>query len=258
MLDINRVYEQDVFAFLDKLDDKSISLAIIDPPYNMKQGEWDTFKTEQEYLSFTFKWIDKMLPKMKDNGSFYIFNNQYNAALILSYLKDKNVYYKNWITWYKKDGFTATKKRFINNQEVILFYTMNDKKYVFNADDVRVPYASGKRIESAIKKGIPKNGKRWFPNENGKLCPDVWEIPSHRLVNKVNGKTQKQSHPTPKPEVMIERMIKASSNEGDLVLDLFSGTGTTSYVAKKLNRHYIGCELEKEYMEIIEKRLNSI
>lgn len=254
----NKVYQKDVIKFLDMLDDNSVSLAIVDPPYNMKQGDWDTFKTEKDYLDFTFKWIDKMLTKMKPDGSIYLFNNQYNSAIILNYLRNKNVSFRNWITWYKKDGFCSTKKRYVNNQEVILFYTMDEKEFTFNADEIRIPYKSENRIESAKKKGILKNGKRWFPNENGKLCTDVWELTSQRHLNKINGKTQKQKHPTPKPEAMIERMVIASSNIGDTVLDLFSGTGTTSYVAKKLKRDFVGCELNKEYIKYINERLQSI
>lgn len=257
-LELNKVYEMDVFEFLKKLDDNSIDLAIVDPPYNMSKGEWDIFKTEADYFKFTFKWINLMLKKMKPTGSIYLFNNPYNSAIILSKLSTKGISLKNWITWYKKDGFSASRKRYVNNQETILFYTMNEKKYTFNRDDIRMPYLSEGRIEAAKKKGIIKNGKRWFPNENGKLCPDVWEITSQRHVEKKNGKITKQDHPTPKPVEMIERMIKASSNENEVVLDLFSGTGTTSYVAKKLKRNYIGCENDHKYIEIIEKRLEDI
>lgn len=248
----------DVFKFLNALDDKSIDLAVVDPPYNMKKGDWDTFSTDEEYFNFTFKWLEILLTKMKPNGSFYLFNNSFNSAIILNYLAGKEVCYRNWITWYKKDGFSATKKRFVNNQETILFYTMNEKKYTFNADDIRLPYLSSSRIEAAKKRGILKNGKRWFPNENGKLCSDVWEITSQRHIEKKNGRITKQIHPTPKPDLMIERIIKASSNEGDLVLDLFSGTGTTSFVAKKLNRDFIACEKDSDYVKYIKNRLKNM
>lgn len=254
-LAINQVHQIDVLDFLNKIEDNSIDLAIVDPPYNMKKGDWDTFESEDEYFDFTFKWIDLLLKKMKSSGSIYLFNNPYNSAVILGYLRNKDVYFKNWITWYKKDGFSASKKRYVNNQETILFYTMHKNKYVFNADDVRQPYISSGRIEAAKEKGILKNGKRWFPNENGRLCPDVWEITSQRHVEKKNGKITKQKHPTPKPVAMIERMVEASSNEGDMVLDLFSGTGTTSYVAKSLNRNFIGCEINPDYISIINERL---
>lgn len=255
-LELNKVYQMDVFEFLDKIENNSIDLAIVDPPYNMSKGDWDTFQTEKEYFDFTFKWLDKLLKKIKKNGTIYLFNNPYNSAIILNHLNKKKVYLKNWITWYKKDGFSASKKRYINNQETILFYTLDEKKYIFNSDEIRLPYLSDSRIEAAKQKGILKNGKRWFPNEKGRLCPDVWEITSQRHIEKKKGKIMKQSHPTPKPVEMIERMIKASSNENDVVLDLFSGTGTTSVVAKHFKRKYIGCEKNEKYMELINNRLS--
>lgn len=245
---LNAIHIQDCLSFLKSLEDKSIDLAIIDPPYNLKVAKWDTFKSEQEFLDFSFKWIDLLLKKMKKSGSFYIFNTPYHCALFLHYLQDKAVF-QNFITWYKKDGLSYTKKRFVSNQESILFYTMDSKNYYFDCDCIRIKYQSTERMKHATKKGILKNGKRWYPNPNGKLCPDVWEIVSQRHKCKVNGKTQKLNHPTPKPREMIERMIKASSKEGDLVLDLFSGTGITSRVARELDRNYIGCELNKEYLD---------
>lgn len=247
-LQLNAIYIQDCFSFLKSLEDKSIDLAIIDPPYNLKVADWDKFKSEKEFLEFSFAWIDAMLQKMKPSASFYIFNTPYHCALFLHYLQGKAVF-QNFITWYKKDGLSYTKKRFLNNQESILFYTMDSKNYYFDYDSVRIPYNSTQRIAHAREKGILKNGKRWYPNPNGKLCPDVWEIVSERHKQKVNGKVQKLNHPTPKPREMIERMIKASSKEGDLVLDLFAGSGTTSIVAKELGRNSIGCELNKEYMD---------
>ena len=253
-MEVNRIYNEDVFKFLAKLKDNSVDLAIVDPPYNIKIDKWDTFNSEKDYLEFTFKWIDLLLPKLKTSGSFYLFNNNYNSALILNYLRNKDVVFQNWIVWYKKDGLGPTKKKFVNNQETILFYSMSNQ-HTFNADLVRVPYDSTSRIKAANKKGILKNGKRWYPNENGKLCPDVWEITSDRHKKKVNGKIVKSIHPTPKPEDMIERMILASSKENDLVLDLFSGTGTTAYIAKKNRRNFIGCEINNDYMIIINERL---
>ncbi len=253
MLTENKVYLADVFVFLNQLEDNSIDLAIVDPPYNMKKGEWDIFPDDQQYFEFTFKWLDLLIPKLKVNASLYLFNNAYNSAIILGFLRNKNLKYKNWITWYKKDGFSATKRKYVNMQETILFYTKSNN-YTFNADDIRQPYLSTERMAHAAKKGILKNGKRWFPNANGKLCGDVWEITSQRHKAKINGKTATLEHPTVKPEDMIERIIKASSNKGDLVLDLFSGSGMTSLIAKSLERKYIGCEKEEIYINNIEKK----
>ena len=219
----------------------------------MHKANWDTFPDEKTYLDFTFRWIDKLLSKCKSTASIYLFNNAYNSALIVNYMRNKNVRFRNWITWYKRDGFSATRRKYVNSQETILFYTISDT-YTFNADEIRVPYESIERIEHASKKGILKDGKRWFPNPNGKLCNDVWEITSQRHKEKVNGKTQKPFHPTIKPDEMIERIIKASSKTDDLVLDLFSGSGTTSRTASKLNRMFIGCEKNKEYLEQLKKK----
>src|SRR5574344_1916974 len=112
-LELNNVYKLDVFDFLNKIENNSIDLAIVDPPYNMNKGDFDTFKTEKDYFDFTFKWIDKLLKKMKKNGTIYLFNNPYNSAIILNHLNKKGIHLKNWITWYKKDDFSATKKRYM-------------------------------------------------------------------------------------------------------------------------------------------------
>lgn len=256
MVGLDTVELADVFEYLEKIDDNSIDLAIIDPPYNLDKGTWDSFESLEAFLAFTKKYLELVKKKLKDTGSIYIFNTAYNSAFILEIMqRELKLKYRNWIVWYKKDGFSSCRKKYVNNQETILFFTKTDH-FTFNCDDIREPYSSTSRIDAAKTKGIIKNGKRWFPNPNGKLCSDVWEFTSVRLANKEHGKTVKQNHPTPKPEPMIERMVKASSNEGDLVLDLFSGTGTTSYIAKKLNRHYIGCDNNPEYIEYIKGRLS--
>ena len=99
------------------------------------------------------------------------------------------------------------------------------------------------------KKGLLKNGKRWYPNPNGKLCGEVWHITSERHKNKVDGKVVKMDHLTPKPLEMIERIVKASSNKGDIVLDCFVGSGTTAVAAKKLNRRYLASDSNSEFVK---------
>ncbi|GHT08124.1 hypothetical protein AGMMS49532_02460 [Endomicrobiia bacterium] len=125
---------------------------------------------------------------------------------------DKGLIFQNWITWDKRDGLGTSKTKYSNGQESILFFTKN-KKHIFNYDEIRVPYESTERIEHASKKGILKNGKRWFPNDKGRLCGEVWHIVSERHRNKINGKTIKNEHVASKPLELIERIIKASSNE---------------------------------------------
>lgn len=254
---INRIYTSDCLDFLNTVDRKSIDLAIIDPPYNMLKASWDIFSDHQSFLNFTYSWIDALLPTLKDTASLYIFNTPFNSAYIMRYLVDRDMIFQNWITWDKRDGFNASKYRYTHGQETILFFTKS-KEYAFNADDIRIPYESTDRIAAATKKGILKNGKRWFPNPNGRMCGEVWHIASERHRQKINGKIQKMPHLTPKPKEMIERMILASSNKGDLVLDCFVGSGTTAVCAKALGRNYICSDNNPDYVELAIKNIEGV
>lgn len=254
MLKTNEIYNLDCFDFLRKIDDKSINLAVIDPPYNLHKARWDTFENEKDFFDFTARWIDALVPKLKENGSLYIFNTPYNSAFILSYLIGRGLIFQNWITWDKRDGLGGAKRKYSNGQETILFFTKNNN-HIFNFDDIRLPYESTDRIAHAKEKGILKDGKRWFPNPNGRLCGEVWHITSERHKNKINGKTPKMPHITPKPLELVERIIKASSNSDDLVLDCFVGSGTTAVAAKKLKRNFICSDLSKTYVRIAKSNL---
>jgi len=256
-IEINSIVRSDCLSFLKKLDDNSIDLAVIDPPYNMKKAGWDTFKSQERFLEFTYKWIDAMLPTLKDTASIYVFNTPFNSAYIMQYLVEKGLYFQNWITWDKRDGFNASTKKYTHGQETILFFTKSNK-YTFNADAIRIPYESIERIEAAQKKGILKNGKRWFPNPDGRLCGEVWHITSERHKQKINGKVQKLGHLTPKPTEMIDRIIMASSNKNDLVLDCFVGSGTTAFCAKRLGRNYICADNDAGYVTLARERVKEI
>ena len=250
----NEIYCMDCFQFLDKIENDSIDLAVIDPPYNLKKAKWDSFESHEDFLEFTFKWIDKLVPKLKNTGSIYLFNTPFNSAYILQYLVSKGLKFRNWVVWDKRDGLATSKNKYTNGQETILFFTKSDK-YTFNHDDIRVPYESRDRMQHAKTKGIVKNGKRWFPNPKGKLCGEIWHISSERHKNKLNGKTQKLPHLTPKPLDMIERIVKASSKKGDLVLDCFMGIGTAALACKNLERQFIGCDNDEKYVDIANNRL---
>ena len=257
MMNLNEIILKDCFDFIASVDDSTIDLAIIDPPYFLNKGDWDTFHNEKAFFDFTFKWIDALIPKLSSGASIYIFNTPYNSAFILNHLVERGMLFQNWLTWDKRDGFCYTKKKFIPNQETILFFSKDNPK-TFNADDVRIEYDSTERMAHAQKKGILKNGKRWFPNEKGKLCGDVWHITSERHKNKINSKTMPMGHATPKPLEMIERIIKASSREGDIVFDCFVGSGTTAIAAKKLNRNFLCADNSQEFVELANRRLSEI
>lgn len=257
MLKINQIYRDDCLKFLEQVQNRTVNLAVIDPPYNMRKAYWDTFGSENDFFNFTFRWIDALIPKLKNNGSLYIFNTPYNSSFILNHLVRRGLIFQNWITWDKRDGMGGARQRFSNGQETILFFTKGEN-HIFNFDDVRLPYDSTERIEHAKKKGILKAGKRWFPNPKGKLCSEVWHITSERHKNKINGKTPKMPHLTPKPLEMIERIVRASSRKGDLVLDCFVGSGTTAIAAKKLGRNFLCCDSDKTYVELARRNLKNI
>ncbi|GAA9087700.1 hypothetical protein HpHA15_00860 [Helicobacter pylori] len=184
---LNKIYIEDVFTFLDKLEDKSVDLAIIDPPYNLKIASWDSFKNDEEFLTFSYAWIDKMLPKLKDTGSFYIFNTPFNCALFLAYLCHKKVHFLNFITWVKKDGFANAKKRYNHAQESILFYSMHKKNYTFNADEVRTAYESTERIKHVRTTDMSKRpsniiGEEVYAKVVDNICKS--EMPQNNLGKK--------------------------------------------------------------------------
>ena len=257
MLKVNHIYHMDCFEFLRHVGGESVDLAIVDPPYNMKKADWDTFQNERAFYDFTFAWIDALIPKLKSGGSLYVFNTPLHSARILCHLLECGLQFQNWITWDKRDGLCASKRRYNNGQETILFLTKG-ANHVFNYDQIRLPYQSAERIKHAQKKGILKNGKRWYPNPNGKLCGDVWHVASARHENKVNGKLQKMPHITPKPAEIVERIITASSQAGGVVLDCFVGSGTTAIAAKKLGRDFLCCDAEKSYVALARQNLKKV
>jgi site-specific DNA-methyltransferase (adenine-specific) len=254
MLKTNNIYCLDCFIFLSRIKDNSIDLAVIDPPYNMGKTAWDTFDSKKDFFNFTFKWIDLLISKLKKGGSLYIFNTPFNSAFILIHLAERGLFFQNWITWDKRDGLGGARRRFSNGQETILFFTKSNE-HTFNYNDIRMPYDSTQRIEHAKTKGILKNGRRWFPNPNGKLCGEVWHISSERHKNKIKGKTPKLPHITPKPVELVERIIKASSNPGDIVLDCFVGSGTTAIAATKLKRNFVCSDNSAHYVKLAKSRL---
>ncbi|MGI9249853.1 MAG: DNA-methyltransferase [Pseudohongiellaceae bacterium] len=256
---LNSIALEDCLIYLQRLKPESVDLAIADPPYNMGKDDWDSFPSKSAFYAFTEEWIDAMLPALKPGGCFYIFNTPVNCAYILQMLEARDTTILNWITWHKRDGLGGGRRKYACNQETILFgVTGQGNRHHFDADAVRVPYQSESRMRHAEKKGILKNGQRWYPHPDGRMCSDVWEFSSHRHKTKVNGRLVKPTHPTPKPEDMIERMVLASSAPGDLVLDLFSGTGTTAAVCRKLGRNFLGYESNPKFHTLARKRIRSV
>ena len=252
---INQIHTLDCFSLFDQLRDRTIDLAICDPPYNYttRAGEWDKFESRDKFLKWTYEWIDRMLPKLKLGASVYIFNTPRNSAYILAHLEKRGFAFRNWITWYKPDSFVNACMSFATAQESVLLFSNGEPK-TFNQDDVRVPYEGTNRKQRQSIQG-KRGSERWKYNPLGAQCTDVWKYSGERRSCQARGRFQKLAHPTPKPLEMIQRMVKASSNKGDIVLDPFVGSGTTAVAAKSLGRRFICSDENRDYTTLAKNRL---
>ncbi|MBR2449552.1 MAG: site-specific DNA-methyltransferase [Clostridia bacterium] len=245
----NSVVVGDAFEALKKIPDHSVDLLIVDPPYNLhKDFHGNGFKEmdTEEYERYTETWLDAVTPKLKESASVYVCCD-WKSALVIGGVLNKRFILRNRITWQREKGRGA-KSNWKNSMEDIFYATVSDK-YTFNLDAVK----QRKKVLAPYREnGKPKD---WEETENGKFrntCPsNFWDdiaVPYWSMA-------ENTAHPTQKPEKLIAKLILASSNEGDLVLDPFNGSGTTSVVAKKLNRKYIGLEQNPLYCAWAAKRL---
>ncbi len=231
------------------LPSRSIDLMIADPPYNLTKsfnGTKFTKKREADYEEYTRQWLSAIQPLLKEDASIYVCCD-WKTSLIVGKVLSELFYVRNRITWQREKGRGA-KANWKNGMEDIWFAT-NSNEYRFNLDAVKIrrkvlaPY----RVD-----GKPKD---WTEADNGDYrdtCPsNFWDditVPFWSMA-------ENTSHPTQKSEKLIAKMMLASSSERDVVFDPFLGSGTTSVVAKKLSRHYIGIEIEAQYCVWAEQRL---
>ncbi len=226
----------DAIENLKELSDKSIDLVVTDPPYNLNKDygkSQDRLKFD-EYIEFSKNWISECCRVLKDNGSIYIFMGMRYISYIYEILeKDLGLTFNGWITWYYTQGVGKT-KGYSPRHDDILFFTKSSKNFTFNLDDIRVPQKFYRSVN----------------NMRGANPGNVWEF-SHMHYCNIN----RQQHPTQKPEGLYERMILASSNKGDTVLDPFLGSGTLLRVCQQLDRYGIGIDNNPEYIKMAKDRL---
>ena len=240
---------QDALKALDLLPDACADLLIADPPYNLTKifGK-STFK-EMDFDAYKL-WLDKWLAKtvrlLKDDACA-----DWKTSIAIPEIAGKYFILQNRISWEREKGRGAL-NNWKNCLEDIWFFTKS-RNYKFNLDAVKVqrPVIAPYRDEAGRPKDWVDDGKgRYRLTAPSNVWTDIsipfWSMPENT------------PHPTQKPEKLIAKLILASSNAGDVVLDPFLGSGTTSVTAKKLGRHYIGIEREKEYAAIAEKRLEDV
>jgi len=186
---------------------------------------------------------------LKKTGSLYLHcdptaSHYLKLVLDVIFGKDK---FRNEIVWWYHDPSGTTLNKFKRKHDIIFFYTKSDD-YIFNADAVRTPYT-----ESTLKqgeRGTISFGRPTKTHPLGRVCEDVWEIP---IINSMS--KERLGYPTQKPEMLLERVIRASSKEGDLILDPFCGCGTTVSVAERLDRKWVGIDITMLAINLIKKRM---
>ena len=239
----HQIYNGDAIDVLEKeILDNSIDLIFADPPYNIGKnfnGRKDKWKNDKSYLDWCYKWMNLCLNKLKSTGSFYVMTSTQFMPYFDIYLRDK-LEILSRIVWHYDSSGVQAKQYFGSMYEPILFCVKNRNNYTFNAKEILVEAKTGaKRKLIDYRKNPPQ------PYNTKKVPGNVWNYPRVRYRM-----PEYEKHPAQKPIKLLERIIKASSNEGDIVLDPFSGTFTTSYVAKILKRRSIGIEIDKEYSKI--------
>lgn len=241
-----KLLEGDSLLLLKKIKKESIDMIFADPPYflsgdgitcsggkmvSVNKGEWDNKRSIKEKHDFNKKWIRECKRVLKPNGTIWISGTMHNIYSIGMALEEEGFKIINNITWKKLNPPPNISCRcFVHSTETVLWAKKDDKnaKYKFNYSIMR-----------------EMNG--------GKQMKDVWETSLTKPSEKKCGK-----HPTQKPMELLEKIILSSTDEGDLILDPFNGSGTTGIVANKLNRKYIGIEKEKEYLDLTIKRKKAI
>lgn len=242
----------DTFELIKDIEDNSVDLIICDGPYGVTTFEWDNVASIQQFNLNLLKLFSRVL---KPGGSLYLFGKDNCIDFI-----DYTAYLKlnRRIVWYQPSRLAQGRLNYTNNYDIIAYFSKG-KASTFNLDDIRVEQLveleHRKRCERVPSVLNGQYGKTKF-NEKGKNPGDVWgdikqltykskELIDRELLNTIQ-----------KPIKLIERLVLASSNEGDLVFDPFSGVGTTAVVCKKLNRRFIGFEKNEKYVRLSNERLN--
>lgn len=227
----------DAIEEMSRLPAGCTDLVIADPPYNLGKdyGTTRDMKAWKEYQSFTRDWLAQAVRLLKPTGSIYVFMGVRFISKLFALLEDDFfLNFNGWITWHYTQGM-GRKKGFSPRHEDVLYFTKSNR-FTFNLDDIR----------------IPQKYYRQRNNMAGANPGDVWRFSHVHYCS-----AEREEHPTQKPEALMERMIRASSNSDDLVLDPFVGSGTTCRVASVLGREWIGIDINPEYIAMAKRRISS-
>jgi DNA modification methylase len=236
----------DCIEYLSELEDESVDLVVVDPPYfEIVKNDWDNqWESEQDYLEWCSAWTAECFRVLKPGGCFYVWGTTKTDTFLkykLGVLNEMDdAHYQNWIIW-AYDWGGRTKKKFPRKHEDLLMYSKG-KEFPFYADDIRVPY----KMAKSVRQGVQLNAL-------GKIPTDVWTKNNHTTSKEYAG-----WHPTQKPIILLERIIKAHTQPGEVVLDCFSGSGSTMIAAHNTGRSFVGCEVDSDYYNKSLERLDTL
>jgi modification methylase len=247
----NKIVLGDCIEVLNQMPEESVDLIFADPPYNLQlagellrpnnskvmgvDNDWDQFNSFKDYDEFSKKWLKACQRVLKQTGSLWVIGSYHNIFRIGSVLQDLGFWILNDIIWRKTNPMPNFRgRRFTNAHETLIWCGKNSsaKGYTFNYDSMK-----------SLNEGLQMRSDWLLP-----LCTGAERL-------KRNGH---KAHPTQKPESLISRVILSTSKPGDLIVDPFSGSGTTAAVAKRFSRQFIGIEQSKEYVEISRQRLQAV
>ncbi len=241
---LNKIICGDCIEVLGKISEPLADLIFADPPFNIgyKYDKYHDKVASERYVDWTREWMTACKKVLKPYGSFYIAIGDDYAANVKIIAGELGLFMRNWIIWHYTFG-QQMKNKFARSHTHIFYFVNNPKKFTFNDHAVRVP--SDRQLTYDDKRANPK----------GKMPDDVWDD-----YSRVCGTFKERTgwHPCQMPERLLMRIITASSNSGDCVLDPFVGSGTTAVAAKQLGRNYAGIELSPEYAVKAKKRLRKL
>jgi DNA modification methylase len=261
-LEIDRIHQMDCLEGLAQIQPGTVDLAFADPPFNIGY-EYDVYqdrKAADAYLAWCKDWMSGVIRALKDDGTFWLaIGDEYAAELKVIATRELGLICRSWVVWYYTFGVNC-KQKFTRSHAHLFYFIRNPNAFTFNDADIRVP--SARQLVYGDRRANPQGR---LPDDTWILRPqdlpegfgpeeDTWYFP------RVCGTFRERTgwHGCQMPEQLLGRIIRACSNEGELVLDPFGGSGTTLAVAKKLRRRFIGFELSKKYAQQIQKRLDSI
>ena len=251
------IWVGDALRWLPTLQRESIDLIFADPPYNIKKAEWDTFESQQAYLDWSLQWIQEAARILKPDGTLYICG----FSEILADLKlPASRYFAGcrWLIWHYKNKANLGSDWGRSHESILHF--RKSKEFTFNIDDIRISYGNHTlkypehpQAETSQYGGAKNKERIWQPHPDGAKPKDVIEIPTT-----CNGMHEKTPHPTQKPEELLRKLVLASSNPGDIVIDPFLGSGTTAVVSEQLGRRWKGCDIVSEYCQWAAERVELV